>query len=39
MVDELGALIKAGVPNVAPGTIPDKTYQEILVDFQRQLDN
>lgn len=39
MIDELAALIKAGVSNVVPGTIPDKTYEEILADFQRQVNN
>lgn len=33
---EFKAVVDKGVPNVAPGSIPDQTYAEILKDFMDQ---
>lgn len=37
MMDELTALIKAGVQNVNSADIPDQKYEDILADFKKQL--
>ncbi|MBC7741408.1 MAG: hypothetical protein H7061_04370 [Bdellovibrionaceae bacterium] len=36
LLARIGNLIKAGVPNVVPGTIPDQTYQQIYQNFLDQ---